>query len=64
MEIEKCIKCILIGDSRVGKTSIFQRFINNTFEHQVPITIGVDFSAKLINLNNKILKFKYGIRRS
>lgn len=58
MEIKNCIKCILIGDSRVGKTSIFQRFINNTFDNQVPITIGVDFSAKLINLNNKIFKIQ------
>ena len=58
MEIQNCIKCILIGDSRVGKTSIFQRFINNNFDYQIPITIGVDFSAKFVNLNNKLFKIQ------
>jgi GTP-binding protein EngB required for normal cell division len=31
---------LLLGDSGVGKTSIFQRFLRNTFEHKVSSTIG------------------------
>ena len=35
-----CGQVLLLGDSGVGKTSIFQRFLRNTFEHKVSSTIG------------------------
>ena len=28
------LKIVLVGDSKVGKSSIFNRFINNKFEDQ------------------------------
>jgi GTPase SAR1 family protein len=36
-------KCILVGDSRVGKTSILFRFVDDSFAESCTSTIGIDF---------------------
>ena len=42
------VKVILLGESSVGKTSLANRYTNNTFEpHNSLLTIGVD--VKRIN---------------
>ena len=41
-------KIIVIGDSGVGKTSIINRYIKNTFEDNIISTSGVCFSSKII----------------
>ena len=35
------IKCIAVGDSSVGKTSLAYRFINGKFDANMELTIGV-----------------------
>ena len=57
-EIASEIKILLLGESNVGKTSIFNRFISNTFEKNIGSTIGVDFETKILPYKNK----KYSIR--
>ena len=47
------IKCILIGDSEVGKSSILSRYIQNNFLLNSTSTIGVDFGSKEIEINYK-----------
>ena len=37
---------ILLGDSDVGKTSIFRKFIEGNFEQQSKCTINVEFKTK------------------
>jgi Ras-related protein Rab-18 len=46
---------LLVGDSGVGKSSLLLRFATGGFEEMAP-TIGVDFKAKVIQLNNKKVK--------
>ena len=47
-------KIITLGESGVGKTSIFKRFAYNIFEDNVITTIGMVFSDKEIVLKNNI----------
>jgi len=40
------IKVIIVGDGRIGKTSLMTRFVDGTFYNQYMKTIGVDFLEK------------------
>ena len=42
-------KVIVTGSFGVGKTSLFERFINNKFEDKYLTTIGVKVGKKLVN---------------
>jgi small GTP-binding protein len=44
------LKMIIIGDGGVGKTSLVQQFVHSRFKSNYKITIGVDVSAKTIDL--------------
>lgn len=44
------LKMIIVGDGGVGKTSLVQQFVNSRFKSNYKITIGVDVSAKTIDL--------------
>lgn len=45
-------KIILIGPAGVGKTSLIRRFVEDQFSFNYKFTIGVDFLAKTINLED------------
>ena len=45
-------KIILIGDPGVGKTSIMSKFILNEFKSKYQSTLGVEFKAKELYVNN------------
>lgn len=51
-------KVILIGDSSTGKTSMIQRFINNTFEDKHLNTIGVDFFMRACDIEKHHIKLQ------
>lgn len=55
-ENESC-KVVLIGESTVGKTSIITRFMEQTFEHNLPSTIGANYSSTILNIDGKKAKF-------
>ena len=44
----KEIKILLLGETNVGKSSIFNRFIYNKYKKVIGSTIGVDFETKTI----------------
>ena len=61
MDEEECVlefyvKLLLVGDSGVGKTSILNRYTNNTFSNSVQSTIGVDFSFNSISVDSQTIK--------
>ena len=46
-------KVILTGSFGVGKTSLFSRFINNSFSDRYITTIGVKVDKKLVEIDGK-----------
>ena len=54
-------KIVFVGDSFIGKTSIIDRIIVNSFKNFIEETIGVDVFSKKILFREKKLKFKYMI---
>jgi small GTP-binding protein len=51
-------KVIILGDSSVGKSSICTRFSENKYNNNYDMTIGVEFSSKIINIENKKIKLQ------
>ncbi|KAM3146001.1 hypothetical protein pb186bvf_001979 [Paramecium bursaria] len=51
-------KILLIGDLKVGKSSILLRFTDNTFNEQFLPNIGVDFKIKTIDCQGKQVKLQ------
>jgi len=45
-------KYIIIGDPSVGKSCILNQFINDKFQDEYEITVGVEFGAKNIALKD------------
>lgn len=48
---KRAIKVVLIGDAGCGKTSMRNRFLNNTFYRSYRATIGADFITKTLPLD-------------
>ncbi|EDO34945.1 predicted protein [Nematostella vectensis] len=51
-------KIVLIGDPGVGKTCIVQRFRSGTFVERNGSTIGVDFTMRSVQVDNKKIKLQ------
>ena len=47
------IKILLLGDTGVGKTSIFKRYLENKYEGNKTATVGVDFSTRDFKYKNE-----------
>lgn len=56
VEHDYLFKVVLIGDSGVGKTNLINRFTKNEFSMESIATIGVDFSTKIIQVEEKTIK--------
>ena len=46
-------KLIFLGDQSVGKSSILNRFLNDTFVEEYQATIGLDFQSKNVQIDNQ-----------
>lgn len=44
-------KVLVIGDYGVGKTSIIRRYMEGVFNPKYKLTIGVDFSSKILDVD-------------
>lgn len=47
---DRSCKCVFVGDSAVGKTSLINRFVRNFFIKDYKLTIGVDFDVQSFNI--------------
>ncbi len=58
-EYDYLFKVIVIGDKRVGKSSLIKRFREDSFEeNSLPPTIGVDFLGCDLQLKDAKVKVK------
>jgi len=46
-------KFLALGDSKIGKTSILERYVYNTFKENYLVTIGMDIRTKRLKINDK-----------
>lgn len=51
------VKICILGDSGVGKSSLVQRFVHNTFTLGNESTIGASFLSKTLVVADKTIKF-------
>ena len=51
-------KYIIVGDPSVGKSNLLMKFAHNKFTDDYQTTIGVEFGAKNIQINNKIYRIQ------
>lgn len=52
------LKYIIIGDSEVGKSSLLLRFTEQHFQPVHDLTIGVEFGAKLLEVDDRKVKLE------
>ena len=52
------LKYIIIGDAAVGKSNLLLRYCHGQFKPEYQLTIGVEFGAKNIQINNKVFRIQ------
>ncbi|KAM8719880.1 hypothetical protein ACLKA7_006009 [Drosophila subpalustris] len=48
---DRAIKLLIIGESGVGKSSLVRRFVENKFDENHDVTIGMDFKTAVMNVD-------------
>ena len=51
-------KFIIIGDSAVGKSCLLLQFTDRRFKNDHDLTIGVEFGARIVTINDKSVKLQ------
>ena len=52
------LKYIIIGDAAVGKSNLLLRYCHGQFKPEYQLTIGVEFGAKNVQINNKVFRIQ------
>ena len=60
-EYDYIFKLVIVGHGNVGKTSLFLRFINDSYSEYQYSTMGIDFKIKIINVEGKLTKLQIWI---
>lgn len=60
-QYDNVFKLLLIGESGTGKSSIFMRFTEDHFQHDMSTTIGVDFKVRHLHLPRRNKRVKLTI---
>jgi Ras-related protein Rab-2A len=56
MHHDALFKLIIIGDSGVGKSCLLTRLTQNDFKEDHEVTVGVEFGAFVIMVEDKVFK--------
>ena len=55
-DYDMIFKVVLIGDSGVGKSNLLSRYLKNEFSYDTKTTIGVEFGAKKVEIDDFKIK--------
>eukprot|EP01103_Thecamoeba_quadrilineata_P005295 TRINITY_DN15112_c0_g1_i1.p1 TRINITY_DN15112_c0_g1~~TRINITY_DN15112_c0_g1_i1.p1 ORF type:complete len:213 (-),score=30.38 TRINITY_DN15112_c0_g1_i1:48-686(-) len=58
MSYSYLFKYIIIGDSGVGKSCLLLQFVDGRFQQGHDLTIGVEFGARMVTIDNKKIKLQ------
>lgn len=58
MSYSYLFKYIIIGDTGVGKSCLLLQFTDKRFQPVHDLTIGVEFGARMVNLDDKLVKLQ------
>ena len=58
MDNDYLFKIAVLGNIAVGKSSIIQRFTDDTFSSLYKVSLGVDLKFKTLELNTNIVKLQ------
>ena len=58
VEYDHLFKVVFVGDAKVGKTQIIDKFVENKFSENCASTIGMDFKVKMIKYNDKNIRLQ------
>ena len=58
MSYSYLFKYIIIGDTGVGKSCILSQFIDKSFRQRHEVTIGVEFGARMIEIEGRSVKLQ------
>ena len=47
------LKCVVLGSSNVGKSSLLERYTKNSFRPERRVTLGADFASKVIEVGEE-----------
>lgn len=53
LETPLLFKIIIIGEAGVGKTCLLHQYTHSEFKSEYNVTVGVEFSSKIIPLDSK-----------
>lgn len=53
-----CVKVVIIGDSGVGKTSIAQRFAQDSFSENTASSVGAGYFVKHLEIEDRKVYFQ------
>jgi Ras-related protein Rab-1A len=57
-EYDHLFKSVIVGNTGVGKSCLLLRFAEGQFYENYLATIGVDFKFKILNVDEKLVKFQ------
>lgn len=58
MSYDYLFKFIIIGDQKVGKSTLLQRFTDDTFTENHEPTVGIEFVIRTIEINGKRVRLQ------
>ena len=56
---KKPIKLILLGDEKVGKSSLYEKFVNNKFPTSYTPSKAIQFKLNNISVNDQLIQLKF-----
>ena len=59
MNNELTLKIIILGSSKVGKTSLLNQYFNKEFNDTTICTIGIDLQSKFYKFDNELVKINF-----